>query len=186
MAGVPAPELTIDLPQPLFDLTRSCETECVVACCGTDAFVLSSASIASWLEAHGVGPAWLALDQLADLIRQVEGHSGSVVSGGDDFNRIWATAAEATSYLRLWWLVTFTAVETVTGRSLVLDPAWRTATVLALADGIYVERGWERLPVLADALEDAGCTQPDILGHLRGPGPHARGCWVVDLLLGKG
>jgi hypothetical protein len=42
-----------------------------------------------------------------------------------------------------------------------------------------------RLAVLADALEDAGCDRADILGHLRGPGPHVRGCWAVDLLLGK-
>jgi hypothetical protein len=42
-----------------------------------------------------------------------------------------------------------------------------------------------RLAVLADDLEDAGCTDPDLLGHLRGPGPHVRGCWAVDLLLGK-
>ena len=44
----------------------------------------------------------------------------------------------------------------------------------------------DRLAVLADALEDAGCDNEDILSHLRGPGPHVRGCWVVDLLLGKG
>jgi hypothetical protein len=44
----------------------------------------------------------------------------------------------------------------------------------------------DRLAVLADALEDAGCDNADILSHLRGPGPHVRGCWVVDLLLGKG
>ncbi len=42
-----------------------------------------------------------------------------------------------------------------------------------------------RLALLADALEDAGCTDADILAHCRGPGPHVRGCWVVDLLLGK-
>jgi hypothetical protein len=42
------------------------------------------------------------------------------------------------------------------------------------------------LPVLADALEEAGCTDADLLGHLRGPGPHVRGCWALDLLLGKG
>jgi hypothetical protein len=55
-----------------------------------------------------------------------------------------------------------------------------------LAEGIYADRAWDRLPVLADALEDAGCGDPAVLGHLRGPGPHARGCWVVDLVLGKG
>jgi hypothetical protein len=42
-----------------------------------------------------------------------------------------------------------------------------------------------RLAILADALEEAGCTDADVLGHLRGPGPHVRGCWAVDLLLGK-
>ena len=42
-----------------------------------------------------------------------------------------------------------------------------------------------RLAVLGDALEDAGCTDADILKHCRGSGPHVRGCWVVDLLLGK-
>ena len=42
-----------------------------------------------------------------------------------------------------------------------------------------------RLPILADALEEAGCTDADMLAHCRGPGPHVRGCWVVDLVLGK-
>jgi hypothetical protein len=44
----------------------------------------------------------------------------------------------------------------------------------------------ERLPVLADALEDAGCDDRALLGHLRGPGPHVGGCWALDLILGKG
>jgi hypothetical protein len=70
-------------------------------------------------------------------------------------------------------------------RPVALDPAWRTEAVVALATGIYEERAFERLPVLADALDDAGCANPDALAHCRGDGPHARGCWVVDLLLGK-
>ncbi len=65
------------------------------------------------------------------------------------------------------------------------DPDWLTPTVVDLATGVYADRAFYRLPVLADALDDAGCTDPAVLGHLRGPGPHARGCWVVDLLLGK-
>jgi hypothetical protein len=64
-------------------------------------------------------------------------------------------------------------------------PAWNGGSVRKLAEGIYEERAFDRLPVLADALEDAGCSDPSLLGHLRGPGPHVRGCWVVDLLLGK-
>jgi hypothetical protein len=65
------------------------------------------------------------------------------------------------------------------------DPAWRTPTVRRLAETIYEERAFDRLPILADALEEAGCTNSDILSHLRGPGPHTRGCWVVDAILGK-
>jgi hypothetical protein len=62
---------------------------------------------------------------------------------------------------------------------------WGDGTVVSVATAIYDERAFDRLPILADALEDAGCTNPDLLGHLRGPEPHARGCWPVDLLLGK-
>ena len=43
----------------------------------------------------------------------------------------------------------------------------------------------ERLALLADALEDAGCDSAEVLGHLRGPGPHVRGCWALDLCLGR-
>jgi len=66
-----------------------------------------------------------------------------------------------------------------------LEPAWRTETVLALAAGIEAERAFDRMPILADALEDAGCDDRDILDHLRGPGPHAVGCWVLDLILDR-
>jgi hypothetical protein len=62
---------------------------------------------------------------------------------------------------------------------------WNGGTVPRLAQAIYDEEAFDRLPVLADALEDAGCSEPAILSHLRGPGPHVRGCWVVDLLLGR-
>jgi hypothetical protein len=70
-----------------------------------------------------------------------------------------------------------------------LDPtslAWNDGTVGRIAESIYEERAFDRLPVLADALEEAGCTDADILAHCRQPGEHVRGCWVVDLLLGKG
>ncbi len=64
-------------------------------------------------------------------------------------------------------------------------PSWNHGTVPALARRIYDERAFHDLPILADALEDAGCTDEDILMHCRQPGEHVRGCWVVDLLLGK-
>jgi hypothetical protein len=65
------------------------------------------------------------------------------------------------------------------------NPTWFTPTVTCLAQVIYKDRAFDRLPILADALEEAGCTNPDILSHCRQPGEHCRGCWVVDMLLGK-
>jgi hypothetical protein len=70
-------------------------------------------------------------------------------------------------------------------RPVTVDPEWLTSTVVALARGIYEERAFGRLPILADALQDVGCDNDDVLNHCRGVGPHARGCWVVDLVLGK-
>jgi hypothetical protein len=62
---------------------------------------------------------------------------------------------------------------------------WNDGTVVKLAEGIYNDRAFDRLPVLADALEDAGCTEAEILAHCRSGGEHVRGCWVLDLILGK-
>jgi hypothetical protein len=62
---------------------------------------------------------------------------------------------------------------------------WNDHTVPRLAQAIYDEYAFDRLPILADALEEAGCTDADILNHCRKPGEHVRGCWVVDLLLNK-
>jgi hypothetical protein len=73
-------------------------------------------------------------------------------------------------------------------RPVTLDPiwlAWHDGTIPKLAAMIYNERRFGDLPVLADALEEAGCTNEAILRHCRTPGEHVRGCWVVDLLLGK-
>jgi hypothetical protein len=62
---------------------------------------------------------------------------------------------------------------------------WRTSDVLLLARGIYEERAFDRMPILADALQDAGCENVNVLDHCRLPGEHVRGCWVIDMLLGK-
>jgi hypothetical protein len=70
-------------------------------------------------------------------------------------------------------------------RSVAYDPTWRTAAVFGLAEAIYADRAFDRLPILADALEDAGCDDRDMLAHCRTDPDHARGCWVVDLILGK-
>jgi hypothetical protein len=77
-------------------------------------------------------------------------------------------------------------------RPVPVDPDWLTSTVVALAGAAYQESERHtgqldpaRLAVLADALEEAGCTDAELLQHLRGPGPHMRGCWAVDLLLDR-
>lgn len=77
-------------------------------------------------------------------------------------------------------------------RPISINPAWQTRTVVALAQAAYEERilpagmlDNTRLAVLADAVEEAGCDNSDIVNHLRQPGEHVRGCWCVDLLLGK-
>ncbi len=66
------------------------------------------------------------------------------------------------------------------------SPSWRTTDVMLLAQGIYDEKAFDRMPILADALHDAGCDSDDILNHCRDTtATHVRGCWVVDLVLGK-
>jgi hypothetical protein len=64
---------------------------------------------------------------------------------------------------------------------------WNDGCVVKLARAVYEERDFSegRMNILADALEEAGCTVAELLGHLRGPGPHVRGCWAVDLILAK-
>lgn len=67
-------------------------------------------------------------------------------------------------------------------------PEWRGVNdglVIKIAAAIYQDRSWEDMPILADALQDAGCVSTHLLGHLRGPGPHVRGCQVLDQILGK-
>jgi hypothetical protein len=70
-------------------------------------------------------------------------------------------------------------------RPMTIDPAWLTSAVISLARGVYQNRAFDRLPIISDALLDAGCSQDDVLNHCRSEGPHVRGCWVMDLVLGK-
>ncbi|MDY3562140.1 hypothetical protein R5W23_003586 [Gemmata sp. JC673] len=65
-------------------------------------------------------------------------------------------------------------------------PSWRTSTAVAIARQMYKAHDFSAMPILADALQDAGCDDADVLDHCRDPnGTHARGCWVVDSVLGK-
>jgi hypothetical protein len=72
-------------------------------------------------------------------------------------------------------------------RPAIINPTWLTwhdGLLVSMAQKMYDCREFLGMPILADALEEAGCTDADILSHCREPGPHVRGCHVVDLLLG--
>jgi len=62
---------------------------------------------------------------------------------------------------------------------------WLTPDVVSLAGTIYAERAWTQMPALASALAEAGCDREDFLAHVRSPGAHVRGCWVLDAILAK-
>ncbi|AMV26429.1 hypothetical protein VT84_18670 [Gemmata sp. SH-PL17] len=70
-------------------------------------------------------------------------------------------------------------------RPVTFSSEWRTDTGLSLARQMYDSRNFSAMPILADALQDAGCDNDNILDHCRSEGPHVRGCWVIDLVLGK-
>jgi hypothetical protein len=71
-------------------------------------------------------------------------------------------------------------------RPVAVEPAWRTADVMLLARGIYAEKAFDRMPILADALGEAGCANAAVLGHCRDNRlVHLRGCWVLDLILAR-
>ena len=75
------------------------------------------------------------------------------------------------------------SLESVTGFRGPYNPSWHTPSVVALAATIYADRAWDRMPILADAFEEAGCDDPRVLDHCRSYPVHARGCWVIDLVL---
>ncbi|QEL13461.1 hypothetical protein [Limnoglobus roseus] len=91
-----------------------------------------------------------------------------------------APAASADMFLTAWHDIAGNPF-----RPVAFDHRWRTSTSIGLAQTMYDARDFAAMPILADALQDAGCEDEAILGHCRGDGPHVRGCWVVDLVLGK-
>ncbi len=70
-------------------------------------------------------------------------------------------------------------------RPMAFSPLWRTSAAVAIASQMYESRDFSAMASLANALQDAGCDNVEVLDHCRGSGPHVRGCWVVDLVLGK-
>jgi hypothetical protein len=131
--------------------------------------------------ASTAGKATEVANWLADLAAELEG-----TPQGDSFAADAAVAAQAGSRE-----VQVSLLHDLFGSASWPDPitlawfAWNDGTVRRIAQAIYDERAFDRMPILADELEDAGCDNADILNHCRSGGEHVRGCWVVDLLLGK-
>jgi hypothetical protein len=101
----------------------------------------------------------------------------------DVFNHVARATGEITSYPRQ-----ATLIRDIFGnpfRTITLDPAWLTSTVVTLAQQMYDSRDFTAMPILADALMDAGCDDEQVLTHCRGGGVHVRGCFVVDLVTGR-
>jgi hypothetical protein len=95
-----------------------------------------------------------------------------------------ADAAAQAAARRAEWRSQGEILVVLVGPGWAFDPNWRTATAVALARAAYDNHDWSLTPILADALQDAGCDAEDVLEHLRGPGPHFRGMRIVDELLG--
>jgi hypothetical protein len=128
---------------------------------------------AAWVRENWLAPNWFkslyALEPFGrGLLRQWVWHIAESVGWPVSVSRLWFDAAGdvlAECFGHPWREA--------------LDPAWATGDVLALLRPAWDARNWGMLPIVADALEDAGCLRADVLDHLRGPGPHSPGCWAA-------
>jgi hypothetical protein len=145
-----------------------------------------AAEAAAWVGTREVG--WMQVDDDSVAARLLAGRALAPARRAVNGRRAGSTQAEKRAQCQL--------LRDIVGYPLSptsFDPAWVTPTVWHLARGVYDERQLPagtlepaRLAVLADALEEAGCDNETILAHCRGPGPHVRGCWVLDLVRGTG
>ncbi len=132
-----------------------------------------------------------AADAAAGVTGNAAGDAAFYSARGDAWSAAWSvSAALAESVLNPE--VQAALLRCVTGnpfrRLPPPDPAWlswNSSTVVRMAEQIYEDRRWEDMPVLGDALEDAGCQDAEVLGHCRSGGEHTRGCFLVDWVLGK-
>ncbi len=175
------PELELETPVPLWELVRRCETFCVAGCCGLDAFNRDAAEMLPWLREHQ-NEFPLVLDQLSAELRRLRDNRGVVNSR--QFNEAW-DASGAVDYFRQWRGTILEAALKVYGRVPTVAPEWRTETVVAVARQMFERREYGSSPILADALQDAGCDDGELLAHLRDASA-PRGFWAVDLILGIG
>jgi len=148
--------------------------------------------------------------EVANLVGRLHGLACSIANCGDNFYgqsaqtellaqpfrlRDELELSSAIGINKLWWQPPPLLLETYATylremfgnpfHPVTLDPSWLTSSVIALAQGIYEDRAFDRMPILGDALMDADCDNEDILNHCRQSGEHIRGCWLLDSLLGR-
>lgn len=179
--------MELELPLPLATFVRACEVHCVAGCCGLDAYDVDArhmVAVAGELQAVGIIS---ALDQLELLLAQLHRHGGPVRSVAPDLNSWWRTAAEAADDLGRWQHEILRLLVTIEGPRF-FDPSWLVphgAAVRGLAERFKSEPDGGVPPILADALEEAGCENLLLLEHCRCHPPDFTRCWVIELLLGK-
>ncbi len=172
------------MPSPLLSLLQSCEVNCAAGCCGLEAFEFSAEHVVPWIEEHGPALTRHALDQCEDLAVVVCGRAREVYSDGDQLNAGWSSGPECADFL-------LSLQGEVVRALLVAEPAtvdpgwfrWNNGTIRPLAESIRKQRAFALLPVLADALEDAGCQDGALLSHCRQLRAHGPRCWAIALLL---
>ncbi len=130
-------------------------------------------NISLWFKEHGIRQWAYETEQWAERVLQYAARAAASQEEGP------AWAAERARQAALVRCIFGNVFQPVR-----IDAAWLTGTVVQVANAIYQEGRWQDMGVLADSLEEDGCTDEEVLSHCRG-GPHARGCYVVDALLGK-
>ena len=144
------------------------------------AFKLIRKRVSFWEGARVSGEAW---EVAAASARDCSGESQTWVPDGEGY--IMKTVRQRPEQARVHCYL-FRDIFGNPFRHATFDPAWRSSTVVALAAQMYESRDFGAMPILADALQDAGCDSEDVLNHCRdAKATHVRGCWVVDLVLGK-
>lgn len=137
----------------------------------------TSSALAFDVDGSGTFSAWYAASAAASYAANASAWARSPGGGGRWSETLDAMKATQSHLLRCIFMCPY--------HRIVPDPSWGSSSAKALAGGIYAERRFADLPILADALEEAGCANQDVLVHCRHPGEHVRGCWVIDLLLVK-
>lgn len=177
---MPPKRLDIRYPDPLSQVYLAFEAYCVGACCGDAAYDLNAWRLTDFIQEEGAERLLQALDQLDEIIAQVAVHKGSIGDG----ELIWSKKGGSLTFLGRMQTEMLRMLVQAHGIA-VFDTAWllpNSRTVEVLARSIAKTRSFGNSPILADALEDAGCSNADLLSRCRCVRHDARANWVVNLL----